>query len=354
EQLHLFSSIKGWLFIGVTALLLYFVLQRNTRRIEAHAAQLSYSEEKYRGLFNNAPLPYQSLDENGCFLDVNPAWLRNLGYDRDEVIGRWFGDFLHPDLVQHFETNFPTFKKRGYVKDVQFRIRHKNGEYRHIEFEGCVGYLPDGSFRQTYCVFQDITARKRAEEALLASEQRFRTICENAPALINGFDEAGRCILWNKQCRKTFGWTAEEINEHEDAPSLFYPDPAVRAEMFRTVTTDPDGHFREWHPITRDGKTLTTIWANFRLPDGQVFSLGLDMTEQRKAQRELEEYREHLEELVQERTREMRVVINSMAGREVRMAEFKETIAALQSRLEAAGLSPIAHQAQPTPGNATP
>ncbi|GAF94730.1 unnamed protein product, partial [marine sediment metagenome] len=43
------------------------------------------SEEKYRALYENAPLSYQSLNEDGSFIDVNTAWLRTLGYNREEV-----------------------------------------------------------------------------------------------------------------------------------------------------------------------------------------------------------------------------------------------------------------------------
>jgi PAS domain S-box-containing protein len=123
--------------------------------------------------------------------------------------------------------------------------------------------------------------------ALQESEERFRMIAENAPVLINSFDEDGRCLFWDKQCSKTFGWTIEEINEHESAMALFYPDPAVFEEVIRSVTTDPDGSFREWHPVTKDGKILSIMWANFRLPNGQVFSMGYDITERKQSEQAL-------------------------------------------------------------------
>ncbi len=68
------------------------------------------SEEKFRLLYDNAPLPYQSLDEDGCFNDVNPSWLTILGYERDEVIGENYADFLHPDWKHQFIENFPILK----------------------------------------------------------------------------------------------------------------------------------------------------------------------------------------------------------------------------------------------------
>ena len=145
----------------------------------------------------------------------------------------------------------------------------------------------DGRVIRLIGIQQDITERKRAEEALRQSEERFRAIYENAPVLIDAFDESGRCVLWNQECRRTFGWTIEEVTGHDDALELFYPDPLVRDEVKRTVTTDPDGHFREWHPITKDGKVLSTMWANFRLPDGLAFSLGYDITERKQAEEAL-------------------------------------------------------------------
>lgn len=135
---------------------------------------------------------------------------------------------------------------------------------------------------------------RKAEEALRESEQRFRMISENAPVLINSFDEDGRCVFWNKQCNKTFGWTIEEINEQEFAMALFYPDPAVREEVVRTITTDPDKTFSEWHPVTKDGKILSMMWANFSLPNGQVFSMGHDITERKLAEQALRESEENL------------------------------------------------------------
>ena len=71
---------------------------------------LRESEERFRRFFMNAPMPYQSLDENGNFIEVNSTFLEILGYSRDEVIGKNFGNFLHPDYVAHFKENFPRFK----------------------------------------------------------------------------------------------------------------------------------------------------------------------------------------------------------------------------------------------------
>jgi len=58
---------------------------------------LREGENRFRLLFERLPLGYQSLDENGRILEVNQAWLDTLGYAREQVIGKSFGNFLHPD-----------------------------------------------------------------------------------------------------------------------------------------------------------------------------------------------------------------------------------------------------------------
>lgn len=179
--------------------------------VREQSFSLRESEEKYRALFENAPLPYQSLNEDGSFKDINPAWLSTLGYKKSEVIGKFYKDFLHPDWQEHFEKNFPAFKKRGYVSDVQFKIRHKKGHYLDISFEGCIGYYPDGSFRQTYCVFQDITERNFIEKTLQESEKNYRNLFDQSPAgsVIVGLDK--RFVKCNKAFCDFLGYKESEL-----------------------------------------------------------------------------------------------------------------------------------------------
>jgi PAS domain S-box-containing protein len=80
------------------------------------------NENDFRLMFMNAPLPYQSLDETGAFINVNQAFLNVLGYTREELIGKNFGDFLHPDWTAHFKENFPKFKAIGEILGVDFEM----------------------------------------------------------------------------------------------------------------------------------------------------------------------------------------------------------------------------------------
>lgn len=135
---------------------------------------------------------------------------------------------------------------------------------------------------------------KQRLAALRKSDDLLKTIFENAPVLIDAFDKNGRCILWNRQCQKVLGWTFEEINAHDDFLSEVYPDPDVADKVRQAILDGPDGQFQEWHPVTKDGRTLTTMWANFPLPDGTLIGLGYDLTDHRLSSEALQENEEEM------------------------------------------------------------
>jgi len=140
---------------------------------------LQASEERFQLLFNKAPLGYQSLDFDGNFLEVNQQWLDTLGYERDEVIGKWFGDFLTLAFQDGFRQNFPIFKQKGKMH-IEFEMVHKNGTVLFIAFDGKIAYDLKGGFKQTHCILQDITEKKHAEKALIESEEKYRLLHENS------------------------------------------------------------------------------------------------------------------------------------------------------------------------------
>ena len=144
-----------------------------TRRRKAEA-DLRRSEEKFRLLYEKAPLGYQSLDEDGIIREVNQAWLDLMGYSRHEVIGRWFGDFLPPGYVEMFPEHFAGVKGAGEVCNLDFDLLRKDGARVTVSLYGRVALDDQGGFLQTHCMFQDVTARRQAEEALRATEERLR------------------------------------------------------------------------------------------------------------------------------------------------------------------------------------
>lgn len=174
-------------------------------RLEKEAA--IESEERYKAMYENAPIAFQSLDIDGNIVDVNPQWLKTLGYNREEVIGKWFGDFLDEAFVEHFKINFPVFKKQGFINNVQFKLRKKDGEIIYVSFEGSIGIDNIGTFKQTYCTFKDITNEKKAEEETTILAEMLNT----APNSITIHNGAGIFLYANQKTFELHGYEPEEF-----------------------------------------------------------------------------------------------------------------------------------------------
>ena len=249
---------------------------------------------------NSLPGLFYVFDEKR-FVRWNSEWNRITGYSDEKLSGMYGTDFFEGEDRTLIRNRMLKVFREG-AGEAEAKLVTKDGRRFPYYFSGLRKRLRGKEHLIGLGI--DITRRKQAEEglkrahdnlemqveertaeltktnkALHESEVRFRTIYENAPALISAFEKNGRCILWNKECEKVFGWTMEEINSHDNPLSLLYPDPSIQKKAMESVTIEPDAVFKEWHPLTKYGSQLITIWANFQLPDGAIINLGYDVTE---------------------------------------------------------------------------
>jgi PAS domain S-box-containing protein len=252
--------------------------------------ELRRCKEELDILDRNSPIPYQSLNADGCIIAVNEAWLVALGYAREEIIGRWFGEFLAPDQADLFRERFPLFKEHGWVRDVEFRMVKKDGSYIHVAFDGNVGRDRNGRFRQTHCVWRDISEHKRAEDAIHQAEANLSALIESTEDLLWSVDLTYALQVCNKafrdniECnygiRAAVGMECEDLLTPERAtlwPPLY--ERALSEGPFRAEYSLLDGRMLElsFNPIRRDGR-ITGI---------SVF--GKDITERKVAEQKLRE-----------------------------------------------------------------
>jgi diguanylate cyclase (GGDEF)-like protein/PAS domain S-box-containing protein len=157
----------------------------------------------------------------------------------------------------------------------------------------------DGVNRPLYiAVVSDMSTFEEAEQERLKSENLFRTIYENVPVMIAGFDADGKCVLWNRELEDALGWSREAASTDRKMLKLIYPDAEDRRRVLATLR-EHDGVFREFSPIAKDGTQQTHLWANFVLPDGLAVSVGYDITARKQAEERLRSATLELETLLQ-------------------------------------------------------
>ncbi len=186
-------------------------LKNQMRDLAIREAALRRENLYLRRLFDSLPLGYQSLDEDGCFIEVNQSWLSCLGYTKQEVIGKYCGDFLSLESRERFKENFAKFKATGEIEGVEFTLVRKDGSMVAAAFNGTIGTDSKGQFQQTYCVFQDITSQKQTEALVLATEQRHRKILMAAMDGFWIFDRQGRILEVNQTYCQMSGYTEQEL-----------------------------------------------------------------------------------------------------------------------------------------------
>jgi PAS domain S-box-containing protein len=173
EQASLALAVASTTFLILFLALIATMFDRRFALLaEREAGALRVSEEQYRTLYKKTPLPLHSLNEAGLIEHVSDAWLDMLGYHREEVVGRPITDFMTEDSVQRrSQTVWPTLLRDGAVKDAEYRLVTKGGAVLDVLMSGRVERDPDGSFRHVLGGVMDVTARKKAEEALRQAQK---------------------------------------------------------------------------------------------------------------------------------------------------------------------------------------
>ena len=154
----------------------YFVavFDNITERKWAHDELRRYSEE-ISDLYDHAPCGYHSLDADGTFMRINGTQLNWLGYTRDELIGKKkFSDLMTPESREDFKRNYPLFKQRGWIKDVEYELIRRDGTILPVILNATAIKDSEGNFLQSRASLFDNTERKKIEEERKGLEERLQ------------------------------------------------------------------------------------------------------------------------------------------------------------------------------------
>ncbi|MBN1965568.1 MAG: GAF domain-containing protein, partial [Anaerolineae bacterium] len=239
-------------------------------------------------------------DPDGIYTYVNPAAAAIVGAEPKDIIGGTLIPYLAPGQEYSIETIMAA-RERGESSRYELDLLHRDGGRVTVLVSGVPRYEGD-EFVGTLSVITDITLIRQALQALAESEDRFRQVVENMPVLVDAFDADRNIVMWNRECERVSGYSADEIVGNPDALRLLYPDEAYREAMLsRWLAHTEDYRDWEWELTARDGQVRTIAWSNVAqrvpIPGWDSWGVGVDVTGRVQAQLALASSQRTLETL---------------------------------------------------------
>jgi len=262
---------------------------------------LQASEMRYRRLFEAAKDGILILDpETGQIVDVNPFLIDLLGYSYNEYLGKKLWEMGPFKNVVASQDAFGELRKAGYIRYEELPLETKSGKHIAVEFVSNVYEADHKTVIQ--CNIRDITERKWAEEALKASEQRYRSVVENTGVGIIVIQD-GKQVFYNPQIYKLLEYTEEDFLSI-DFVALIHPDDRqlMLNRIGQRLAGEPvDTGPVEVRTITKSGKVRWCEASSVAIdwegkPAIQAFIH--DITERRQAEEALAHERDLLHTLM--------------------------------------------------------
>ena len=252
---------------------------------EERLRELRAAQARLRALIDNEPECVKLLDAEGRLLEMNAAGLRMIEAEAgDEVLGKCVYGIVAPEHVDAFR-DLTERVCRGERGTLEFEFVGLKGTRRWGETHA-VPFRDEASGEtRLLAITRDITDRRRAEQALRESEQRFQLFMDNLPASAWIRDAQFRYLYANRLYAKTWGGLEPQALPGRSAAELFPPEVA---QYFR----DTDDKVREQGaPLQFVDSLPSGRWlkVKFPLPDGAVAGVALDITDRARLEEALRE-----------------------------------------------------------------
>lgn len=301
---------------------LIFAVARDISEQKRVKEMLRESEELYSNILESMSDGILTLNRDFYYTHCNRAMERIMKTSREKLVGSGMLPWeIFPHLTEQGVDEMMVKAMGGEIS------RRENIPYRLSDgtktFTSEI-YLPlkttDGDIRGIIGVIRDVTEQMRAIEVSRETHQKLRALIEASPIAITLLDTDGNVTLWSPAAESIFGWKTDEV--------LGRPTPVVPKEKstelkqnLRHVLQGKSIHGSEVRRRRKDGTSIDISLSVVPLRNAEGAISGAaammsDISERKKSEKELSRYREHLEDLVAERTRELEETQQELMKRE--------------------------------------
>ena len=318
------QTLKGCIFVCVSALLIYSLTKQALASVRESQKALRENQRVLSTLFDNLPgMVYRCGKDPDCRLDfASPGAVELTGYSIAELKSkRKLSDLVVPEDREMVMSKTAEALAGRQPFRLVYRIRTADGRIKWAWEQALGLYSENGELIAIEGLVADISERKRIEEALSRSEEVYQALVEGTSDAILMVDGERNIVSFNNAFLDLFGFSREEIIGQ--SVRRVHPSDESFSE-FRKVgyPAREEGPVRiEWEFKKKDGTIFPTegtysVIAGHKDAIGGHVGIIRDITERRKAEEELRKYREHLEEMVHKRTRELEEAQIALVQRE--------------------------------------
>ncbi|MCF7919660.1 MAG: PAS domain S-box protein [Candidatus Cloacimonetes bacterium] len=309
--------------------------QRLVHKLEKKAHDLEIMEYKYRTLCESVNDLIFSLDEKGCF-DLLNCRIDLFGYTHEEIQGKSVLEILTPQSREVINKYFQQAKESPAQNRIPFELEfiNKDGSLSIGELSISTSFR-ENKFKGIFGVVRDITKSRQ-------QEREYKQLIDsmNDTAFVINFD--GKFLEVNKTALQVFGYSREEFLNLGPADIDRQISPEAIKGLIANITSDTIQVFETQH-MKKDGTVFPVeISSSLVTYKGElaILSIARDITIRKGVEEELQKHRDHLEELVQERTRELEEKNKQLedfnrvfVGREFRLKELRDKVKVLEAKL---------------------
>jgi PAS domain S-box-containing protein len=266
--------------------------------------ELEESRDRYSDLYNFAPVGYFTLDKNGLILESNLTAAQMLGRGRALYIKKPFALLVAREDRDTFYIckNAVLEKKTSQACELKLLRKDKTEFYAHLECEVVKETIEDSV--QIRMAVIDVTERKKTEEALRESEEKYRLITESSVDGIYQIDLSGKFVFINEAFAKIFGYTREELLGKDFTFLAEEKNISEAKKLFKNVLLSDTSARDEFTFKDKKGRNRIAYYSATTLKnDGQVIGLtGIlrDITKRKEAEAALAKRTHELGERVKE------------------------------------------------------
>jgi diguanylate cyclase (GGDEF)-like protein/PAS domain S-box-containing protein len=302
-QDYLFKDARGN-YLTLLPAMLQKVLREQTivRAKDKAEAALARLEHKYEnlfvGMFENSPIGMALVGLDGCWLEVNKALCDIVGYDKAEMLAASVQDITHPDDLQIDQT-FVQLVLLDQLKTYQMETRyfHKGGHAVPVMLSSSLVRDAEGEPLYFITKIEDITQRKKMEDALFAEKDLAQTTLQSIGDAVISTDAAGIIGYVNPVAERLTGWSSREAcGQHFDHVFVIVQEGSrepVESPVRRALADGKTSNLAsDTVLISRDGSEyfIDNSAAPIRLRDGRLTGAVMvfhDVTEQRMLSRKI-------------------------------------------------------------------